>query len=162
MCRRGGQLEAFLGHWRAHLRPAHGLAFSQLNSAPDSWCRRGRAAGGVPGPLARAPAPGARPGLLAAQRRAPYGPGRAQAVRLERVPHHRQEDQPAPGPRHGRHLPPVRGVPCTCAPAHSVDVPIASDMCQASLCSAAPMRQRHQQPAGYPAVTWQAACRGFA
>ena len=30
----GAQLEAFLGHWRAHLRPAHGLAFSQLNGAP--------------------------------------------------------------------------------------------------------------------------------
>ena len=28
------QLEAFLGHWRAHLRPAHGLVFSQLNGAP--------------------------------------------------------------------------------------------------------------------------------
>ena len=30
----GAQLEAFLGHWRAHLRPAHGLVFSQLNGAP--------------------------------------------------------------------------------------------------------------------------------
>ena len=28
------QLEAFLGHWRAFLRPQHSLVFSQLNGAP--------------------------------------------------------------------------------------------------------------------------------
>ena len=65
------------------------------------------AAGGVPGAVAGVPAAEAYAAVLAAQRRAADGAGRVQGVPDVRLPHLRQEDQPPPRARHGRHPPQV-------------------------------------------------------